>query len=135
MAIFILLIACINFMNLSTAKASRRIKEVGVKKAIGASRGSLIYQFFGESMLITLLSLILALAIAALFLPQLLSFSKHLNNSEAHTRNISNFLFSHKLVARHQRSTTKIPSTTTVGLVPRNGACSSPFIHRQLPKR
>ena len=59
-ALFILIIACINFMNLSTAKASHRMKEVGIRKCIGASRRSLVFQYLGESMLMTLLSLILA---------------------------------------------------------------------------
>ena len=62
-AIFILVIACINFMNLSTAKASRRIKEVGIKKAVGAARKTLIYQYLGESLLLSFLSLLLAILI------------------------------------------------------------------------
>lgn len=69
-AIFILMIACINFMNLSTAKASGRIKEVGIKKAIGAYRETLIYQYLGESMLMTFLSLFLSVLIVLLVLPQ-----------------------------------------------------------------
>ena len=69
-AVFILMIACINFMNLSTAKATRRIKEVGVKKALGAGRKRLVMQYMGESMLMTLLSLITAIAIVLLVLPQ-----------------------------------------------------------------
>ena len=69
-AIFILLIACINFMNLSTAKASRRLKEVGIKKAIGADRKALIFQYLGESMLMTFLSLCMAILLVVLFLPQ-----------------------------------------------------------------
>jgi ABC-type antimicrobial peptide transport system permease subunit len=69
-ALFILLIACINFMNLSTAKASRRIKEVGIKKAFGADRKILIFQYLGESMLVTMLSLCLALVLVVLWLPQ-----------------------------------------------------------------
>jgi len=68
-AIFILVIACINFMNLSTAKASRRIKEVGIKKVVGASRRSLILQYMGESMFLAFLSLIISVAIVALLLP------------------------------------------------------------------
>jgi putative ABC transport system permease protein len=68
--IFILMIACINFMNLSTAKASRRIKEVGVKKALGAGRKRLVMQYMGESMMMTLLSLITAVALVGLVLPQ-----------------------------------------------------------------
>ena len=56
-AIFILIIACINFMNLSTAKASRRMKEVGIKKVVGASRSSLVFQYIGESMLMAFTSL------------------------------------------------------------------------------
>jgi ABC-type antimicrobial peptide transport system permease subunit len=59
-AAFILLSACINFMNLSTAQASRKTKEIGVKKAIGAQRKALIGQFLGESMLTVLFSLIIA---------------------------------------------------------------------------
>jgi putative ABC transport system permease protein len=69
-AVFILVIACINFMNLSTAKASRRIKEVGIKKAIGANRRALIWQYLGESMLMSLLSLALAILMVDLLLPQ-----------------------------------------------------------------
>lgn len=69
-ALFILIIACINFMNLSTAKASRRIKEVGIKKVVGARRGALIFQYLGESMLLTSLSLILAILLIILLLPQ-----------------------------------------------------------------
>ncbi|MDX5435886.1 MAG: ABC transporter permease, partial [Pontibacter sp.] len=65
-AVFILLIACINFMNLSTAKASRRIKEVGIKKAMGASRGSLVLHYMSESLLMALASLIIALMLVEL---------------------------------------------------------------------
>ncbi len=68
-AIFILLIACINFMNLSTAKASKRIMEVGTKKVFGAQRKTLAWQFLGESMLMTLISFLIALALVWLFLP------------------------------------------------------------------
>ena len=67
-ALFILVIACINFMNLSTAKASRRIKEVGIKKAMGASRESLVLQYMGESMLMAFASLVLALVLVELLL-------------------------------------------------------------------
>ena len=69
-AIFIILIACINFMNLSTAKASTRLKEIGVKKAIGANRKTLFLQYLGESILLTFLSLILAFILILFFLPQ-----------------------------------------------------------------
>ncbi|MEM8966684.1 MAG: ABC transporter permease [Bacteroidota bacterium] len=69
-AIFILIIACINFMNLSTAKASRRVKEVGVKKAIGASRSTLVAQYLGESFLMSILSLITAIVLVSALLPQ-----------------------------------------------------------------
>jgi len=68
-AIFILIIACINFMNLSTAKASRRMKEVGIKKVVGASRSSLVFQYLGESMLISFASLLIALLFVVLLLP------------------------------------------------------------------
>jgi len=67
-ALFILIIACINFMNLSTARASRRAKEVGIKKTIGANQGSLVYQFLTESLVLTLISMIFAVIIVCLFL-------------------------------------------------------------------
>lgn len=69
LAIGILLIACVNFMNMATAKSERRAKEVGIKKTIGASRGSLISQFLMESMVLTLISVILAIALLEILLP------------------------------------------------------------------
>lgn len=68
-AFVILLIACINFINLSTAQASTKMKQVGVKKAIGASRRALIGQFLSESMLIVILSVVVAGGLAYLLLP------------------------------------------------------------------
>jgi putative ABC transport system permease protein len=68
-AFFILVIACINFMNLSTAKASRRIKEVGIKKAMGAARSTLVLQYMGESILISFLSLAVSILMVDLLLP------------------------------------------------------------------
>src|SRR6478736_3848229 len=66
---FILLIACINFMNLSTARSEKRAKEVGIRKVIGAQRNSLVGQFLGESILISVISGIVALLLVILFLP------------------------------------------------------------------
>ncbi|HEV2482751.1 MAG TPA: ABC transporter permease [Puia sp.] len=66
---FILLLACINFMNLSTARSEKRAREVGIRKAIGSLRGQLIRQFFSESMLIALVAFVLAIGIAQLLLP------------------------------------------------------------------
>lgn len=68
-AMFILLIACINFMNLSTARAAKRSREIGLRKVVGARRRQLIYQFLSESVLISILSLIVALVLVQLFLP------------------------------------------------------------------
>ena len=68
-AVFILLIACINFMNLATARSVKRAKEVGVRKVIGALRIVLIKQFIGEAILLTILSTIIAIAIAGAVLP------------------------------------------------------------------
>ncbi|WP_295128761.1 ABC transporter permease [uncultured Chitinophaga sp.] len=68
-AIFILIIACINFVNLTTARAAERAKEVGVRKVIGASRSELAIQFLGESMMICLVSFVLALFFSALLSP------------------------------------------------------------------
>ena len=68
-ALFILIVACINFMNLSTAKASKRMKEVGIKKVVGAGRRQLIFQFLSESVLLTLVATFFAVVMASLFLP------------------------------------------------------------------
>ena len=68
-AIFILIIACINFMNLSTAKASHKLKEVGVRKTIGAGRSTLVGQYLGESIFMALFALLTALVLVQLFLP------------------------------------------------------------------
>ncbi|MFD2832969.1 ABC transporter permease [Gramella sp. AN32] len=69
-ALFILIIASINFMNLSTANASRRLREIGVKKTFGAKRGDLIFQFLGESVCMALLSLLGALVLVWITMPQ-----------------------------------------------------------------
>jgi putative ABC transport system permease protein len=74
-ASFILLIACFNFINLTTAKSIQRAKEVGVKKAIGASRWQLIIQFTGETILFALMSVIVALTVTLLLLPALNQFT------------------------------------------------------------
>ncbi|NNV56924.1 FtsX-like permease family protein [Panacibacter sp. KCS-6] len=78
-AAFILLIACINFMNLSTARSEKRAKEVGIRKVVGASRQSLIAQFIGESVILSFISGILAIVIVELVLPSFNSLTdKHL---------------------------------------------------------
>ncbi len=68
-AIFILVIACINFMNLSTAKSQNRAKEVGIRKSIGSGKAELVIQFLGESIIITMIAFILAMGIVILVLP------------------------------------------------------------------
>jgi putative ABC transport system permease protein len=68
-AIVILLVACINFMNLSTARSARRAKEVGLRKVVGAVRGQLAGQFLGETMLVSLIALVVAIALVWLLLP------------------------------------------------------------------
>ena len=68
-AIIILIVACINFMNLSTARASRRLKEVGIKKAVGSSRGALVMQFLCEAMFMVLFSMVAACLIVTILLP------------------------------------------------------------------
>lgn len=75
-AFFILLIACINFMNLSTARSSLRSMEVGLRKVMGADRGLLIKQFLGESFVMTFFSMILALMLVYLFLPTFSDFTE-----------------------------------------------------------
>ncbi|MCK4759545.1 MAG: ABC transporter permease, partial [Candidatus Aminicenantes bacterium] len=76
-AAFILIIACINFMNLSTARAAKRAKEVGLRKVVGANRRLLSTQFIGESLLTALLAMILALVIVNVLLPSFSAFSGH----------------------------------------------------------
>ncbi len=68
-AVFILLIACINFMNLSTARSAKRVKEAGIRKVLGSNRKNLIYQFIGEAVIISLLALIIAVIIVELVFP------------------------------------------------------------------
>ena len=67
--LFVLLLACINFMNLATAKSEKRAKEVGIRKAIGSQRKQLVYQFYSESLLMASMSFILSLLLVALLLP------------------------------------------------------------------
>jgi putative ABC transport system permease protein len=74
-AAFILIIACINFMNLSTARAAKRAKEVGLRKVVGANRRLLSTQFIGESLLTALLAVLLALVIVNVLLPSFSAFS------------------------------------------------------------
>lgn len=68
-AVFILLIACINFMNLSTAQASRKMREIGVKKALGASRKTMMFQYLSESILMVIVSMIIAMGLVSFLLP------------------------------------------------------------------
>lgn len=68
-AILILIVACINFMNLATARSARRAKEIGLRKVAGAIRGQLILQFLSEAVFISFVSLFLALVVVRLFLP------------------------------------------------------------------
>ena len=67
--IFVLMLACINFMNLATARSEKRAKEVGIRKTVGSMRWQLINQFFGESYLVVLLAFILCLILVVLLLP------------------------------------------------------------------
>ncbi|HEY5745558.1 MAG TPA: ABC transporter permease [Chryseolinea sp.] len=79
-ALFILVIACINFMNLSTARSANRAKEVGVRKVLGSLRSHLVRQFLLESVLISVMAFLLALGLAFVFLPTFNDLSgKHLH--------------------------------------------------------
>jgi len=69
LAIFVLLVACINYMNLATARSMRRAREVGVRKVLGAAKSQLIGQFLGESLLFVFVSMLLSLGLVALFIP------------------------------------------------------------------
>lgn len=85
LAFCILLIACVNFMNLSTAKSEKRAREVGVRKAIGSSRNNLVGQFMFESVLLTTLSMLLAFVLIEISLPyfnNLLGITLDINYSD-----------------------------------------------------
>jgi len=69
LALFIQLVACVNFINLSTARANKRAREIGVRKAIGADKSSLVRQFLGESLLLSLFASLLSIPLTALALP------------------------------------------------------------------
>ena len=73
-ALFVLILACINFMNLSTARSATRSKEVGMRKVVGANRSQLIRQFIGESILLALMALFLAVVVAEVSLPAFNAF-------------------------------------------------------------
>jgi len=74
-ALFMLIIACVNFMNLSTARSQKRAREVGVRKVIGALKGSIMLQFLGESVLLSTLALVVALLLVQVFLPVFNTFA------------------------------------------------------------
>ena len=85
-AIFILIIACINFMNLATARSAKRAAEVGIRKVLGAEKKQLVRQFLGEAIMLSIFSLLLALVMVKILLPYFssisavqlsLSFSRH----------------------------------------------------------
>lgn len=75
-ALFILLIACVNFMNLATARSAKRAREVGIRKALGASRMQVVLQFFGESMVISLFAIVLGIMLLLEVLPLFNAFTE-----------------------------------------------------------
>lgn len=98
-ALFILLIACINFMNLSTARSASRAKEVGIRKVLGTERKNLVFQFLTESTLMAVISLILAVAIAYSILPLFNTIAaKSLSFSDIFSAQILPFLLALPLV-------------------------------------
>ncbi len=76
--LFILLLACLNFMNLSTARSANRAKEVGLRKVVGANKSQLVRQFLGESMILTFISFILAIALVLI----LMSFFRNISGKD-----------------------------------------------------
>src|SRR6185369_9381989 len=67
--VFVLMLACINFMNLSTARSEKRAKEVGIRKTVGSARSQLIRQFLSESVLVAFISFLFSIAVVLLLLP------------------------------------------------------------------
>ena len=88
-AVFILLIACINFMNLSTIRAVERSKEVGLRKVMGALRNHLVWQFIGESVLLTFISCVLSIGL----LPVMPLYNQLLGYSLTVSWNASRFIY------------------------------------------
>lgn len=87
-ALFILFIACINFMNLSTARSAIRSKEVGIRKVLGSNKAQLVKQFLAESILMTFIAVVVSIALVEIFLP---SFN-HLAARELHTSYFNNLI-------------------------------------------
>jgi putative ABC transport system permease protein len=73
-AVLVLVIACVNYMNLATARSLKRTKEIGLRKVVGAAKGQIVRQFLGDSMLMTFLALLLAIGVVLLVLPAFRSF-------------------------------------------------------------
>jgi putative ABC transport system permease protein len=92
-ALFVLLIACINFVNLSVARSIKRAKEIGIRKVIGSNRKQLMLQFLGESFLLCTIAFVMAIILAQLILP--------LFNDLAHKALSLSYLFNAKLVAAY----------------------------------
>src|SRR5262249_23397233 len=86
-AALIQVIACINFMNLSTARASKRAKEVGVRKVVGAGRRELVRQFIGESFLLALTGILIALPLLTMVLP----FLNNITRADIHLSLLSDY--------------------------------------------
>ncbi len=76
LALFILLVACINFINLSTARANKRAKEIGIRKVVGADKNSLIRQFLGESLLLSMFAITISIPITILLMPAVNNFTQ-----------------------------------------------------------
>lgn len=86
---FVLLLACINFMNLSTARSEKRAREVGIRKAVGSMRGQLVLQFFSESLLMAAMALVCSLLLVQVLLPAF----NHISGKQVHLPWISPFFW------------------------------------------
>ncbi len=84
--VFILLLACLNFMNLSTARSANRAKEVGLRKVVGANKSQLVRQFLGESMILTLISFMLAIVLVLMSMP----FFRNISGKDMMINNLLN---------------------------------------------
>ncbi len=94
-AILIIIIACINYINMAIARSFRRAKEVGIRKVLGANRQSLMYQFLGESIILTLISIGLSLLLVEILLP----FFNNTFNVDLHIDFLNNTIFNIGLIA------------------------------------
>ena len=119
-AVFVILIACINYINLATARATRRAKEIGIRKTIGSTKGHIIVQFVAESTLLAMISLLFSIVLTVVLLPYF---------NELAAKSISTgFLFQPAIVGYY------ITLSLLIGLIGGQLPCILPFAFQSCPR-